>query len=468
MGIDELISVLWRRRVTFAAVTAVALVAVVVTTLAVPKTYEATATIFVGQSVEGNLASQTLDSTQGEQLARTFTTLASDPQIAEAAGERLQDPLSRTETTERVSVSPVERTQLLEIIAEGSSPAEAAETSNVYAGVFVTQMKKLHEQGRVPTTVALSADAIPPDEASQPNAPLYIGFGALFGVLLGIGVALGRDRLDRRVRLGAEDDTLLDQSILARVPTASMTLRVPIDRRPEGEPFADSLRVLRTNVELAPGDRARSILVTSPRSSEGKTTLARELALTIADDGDSVVLVELDLRRPTLDLGGPGTGVARPQQGVAELLANRCTLDDAICESTELPGLAVLYSGTLAAHPARLLRSEQIAAMFSELRSRYSWVIVDSPPLLVADDVLLLTHQADGCLLVIDAESTQMPAIRSAIGRLHKVGARILGVVVNRSESEPSSYYGSRGYGEGEEDQGRDDHPRRRRQRVRA
>lgn len=466
MGIDELISVLWRRRITFLAVTAIAFAAVVVVTLAVPKTYEATTTIFVGQSIEGDLASETLDSTQGEQLARTFTTLASDPQIAEMAGDQLADPLSRTETTEVVSVSPVERTQLLEIIAEGSSPGEAAEIANVYAAVFVDQMEKLYEQGRVPTTVALSARAVPPDEAAQPNVPLYVGFGALLSVLLGIGVALGRDRLDRRVRLDAEDDTLLDQSILARVPSAPTTLRIPVDRRPQGEPFSDALRVLRTNIELAPGDRARTVLVTSPRSSEGKTTLARELALTIASDGDTVALVELDLRRPTLDLGGPGTGVDRADQGMAEMLASRCSLEDVVHESSELPGLAVAYSGTLGANPTRLLRSEQAHAMLEELRARYSWVIVDSPPLLVADDVLLLTHQADGCLLVIDAESTPLPSIRSAIGRLHKVGARILGIVVNRSEPEPSPYYGSREYVADGESNGRTS--RGRRQRVRA
>jgi succinoglycan biosynthesis transport protein ExoP len=474
LGIDELISVLWRRRLTFAAVVGIAFAAVVVTTLAVPKTYEATSTIFVGQSIEGDLATQTLDSTQGEQLARTFTTLASDPQIAELASSRFEKPLSRTETMEVVAVSPVERTQLLEIKAEGSSPGEAADIANVYADVFVRQMGTLHEQGRVPTTVALSARAVPPTEAAQPNVPLYLGFGALLSILLAIAVALGKDRLDRRVRLGQDQDALLGESILARVPSAAATLIVPVDRRPSGERFGDSLRVLRTNVELAPGERAQSLLVTSPSSGEGKTTVARELAMTIANDGDSVALVELDLRRPTLDLGGPGTRVARQDEGMAEVLANRCSLAESIHESAELPGLAVVYSGTLAANPARLLRSERLDEVFAELRAQYEWVIVDSPPLLVADDVLQLTHHVDGCLVVVDAKSTALPAIRTAIGRLRKVGARILGFVVNRAEPEPSPYYGSRDYSDGDQPageraaRGRPAGARRRRQRARS
>ncbi len=446
MGIDELISILWRRRVIFGLAAAISILGVIAVTLAVPKTYQATATIFVGQSIEGDLASQTLDSTQGEQLARTFTTLASSPSIAEVAGAQLDEPLSRTELLDRMSISPVERTQLLEINAEGPSPEEAAEIANTYASVFVEEMVKLHNQGRVPTTVALSAEAVPPTDPARPNVPLYIGFGTLLSLLLAAGVALARDRLDRSIRLGEDEESLLGQPILARIPDAAATLSLPIHRRVSREQLADSLRVLRTNIELAPGDKARSILLTSPRTGEGKTTVARELALTIASDGDSVVLVELDLRQPTLDLGTTGAGIRRDETGIAEVLASRRPLDEAIQESPELPGLAVIHSGTLGANPARLLRSPQTGTVLGELHARYDWVIVDSPPLLVADDVLLLTPHLDASVLVVDATSTSLAAVRSAINRLQKVDVRLLGLVLNKTASESNPYYQPQGH----------------------
>lgn len=468
MGIDELISILWRRRTVFGLAAGISILAVIVVTLAVPKTYQATATIFVGQSIEGDLASQTLDSTQGEQLARTFTTLATSPSIAEIAGSQLDEPLSRTELLDRMSVSPVERTQLLEINAEGSSPEEAADIANTYAAVFVREMSKLHEQGRVPTTVALSAEAVPPTEPAKPNVPLYIGFGVMLSLLLAAGVALMRDRLDRTIRISEDEDSLLGQPILARIPSAAATLALPIHRRVAREQLADSLRVLRTNIELAPGEKARSVLITSARVSEGKTTVARELALTIASDGDSVVLVELDLRRPTLDLGTTGTGIHRDEIGVAEVLASRRPLDDALQESAELPGLAVMQSGTLGANPTRLLRSPQTSAVLGELRTRYDWVIVDSPPLLVADDVLLLTPHLDASALVVDTTSGSLSALRSAINRLHKVDARLLGLILNKTAPEPNPYYQPQGYKPGRSGNGGGRPSGERRERARS
>jgi polysaccharide biosynthesis transport protein len=446
LGIDELISLLWRRRVTFGVALALSLVAVVAATLAVPKTYEATATIFVGQSIQGDLAAQTLDSTQGEQLSRTFSTLATNPSIAEAAGQQLAEPLSRTQLLDRISVSPVERTQLLNITGEGSSPDKAAELANNYAAVFVDRMSTLYRQGRVPTTVEVSAEAAPPTQPARPNVPLYIGFGAALSFLLAAGVALASDRLDRSVRVGKDEESLLGEPILAKVPDAAETLALPVRRRISHDQLTDSLRVLRTNLELAPGSEARAILVTSPGTAEGKTTVARELAQTIAVDGGSVALVEFDLRRPALDLSGAGANFRRHEAGVAEVLAGRCTLEEAIQESPELPDLAVLYSGTLGANTARLLRSPQTSALLGELRQRYEWVVVDSPPLLIADDVLMLTPYLDGSLLVLDAKKTTLPAVRSALGRLRKVDVRVLGLVLNKTEAEPSPYYQPSGF----------------------
>jgi succinoglycan biosynthesis transport protein ExoP len=441
LGIDELISILWRRRAGFALAAGIALAVVIVTTLAIPKAYQGTATIFVGQSIEGDLAAQTLDSTQGEQLARTFTTLASSPGIAELVGPELVEPLSRTELLDRLSVSPVERTQLLEINAEGSSPEEAAEIANTYAGVFVEEMDQLHEEGRVPTTVALSADAVAPTKPTRPNVPLYIGFGAVLSLLLATGVALALDRLDRSVRVGSDEETILGEPILARVPSAPQTLALPIDQRQAREQLADSLRVLRTNIELAPGDKARSLLVTSPHTGEGKTTISRELAMTIASDGDSVALVDLDLRRPSLDMAGTGTGIRRSATGISEVLAGRAELDEVGVSSSELPGLVVVHSGSLGANPSRLLRSEQAATALAELRSHFDWVVIDAPPVLIADDVLQLSHHVDGVVLVVDQTSTPLPAVRSAVGRMQKVEASMLGVILNKTASEASPYY---------------------------
>lgn len=440
MGIDELTSVLLRRRIAFVVTLVACIAAVVAVTLTLPKTYEASATLYVGVDTRSGDGSPVLDTSQGEQLARTFTALAANPAMAEAVLTELEDGTTRSELLGDMSFAPVERTQLLQITAEGDSPDRAALLANTYARVFVEQVDAKSDSGTVPSRVTFSEAAVPPTDAASPNIPLYIGFGIVLAFLLAFGAAVLRDRLDRRLRVDAGDDAVAGQPILARVPSTRLARPEP-SALPDGA-FADALRVLRTNVELAPGPAARTLLLTSPGVGEGKSTIAAQLALAAARDGDRVTLIECDLRRPSLDFSRLGPGFTRTTSGLTRYLQGELTADEILRGDPMLETLRVAYAGTVETSPARLLRSPRLADLLAIARERSDWVILDTPPISVSDDAILLTPLAEGTLYVIDPQRTEAPRARSGLARLDKVGARVLGVVVNRtSDASETDYY---------------------------
>lgn len=431
MSLDELTALLRRRAWVFGAALAIAFAIVVAVTLLLPKTYESTATLFV--AADGN---ETLDTSQGEQLSRTFTALAANPSVAEDVLDSLGPDLTRDELLERVAFAPVERTQLVQITATAPSPEEAAEIANVYADVFVDRVAELVDSDRAPTEVSLSEPAIPPTSATSPNVPLYIALGWFLAALLAFAVALLYDRLDRRLLIAEDSDVFLEQPILARVPESYDAFRFGEQPSPA---TGDALRLLRTNLELAPGSLARTVMITSPNPADGKTTVAANLAIAIARDGDKVALVECDLRRPTLDLSTIGPELSTAGAGLGSYLSGQTERSRILHSDPHLPTLSVVYAGSLDIEPGRMLRSALLGELLRELREHHEWVIIDTPPISIGDDAVSLTPQVDGTILVVNTKGTSLPSARASLNQLRKVGARVLGVVINRT-NQPRTY----------------------------
>ncbi len=437
MRFEDLTSLLWRRKLIFAVTLLLSLAAVIAVALQLPKTYQATATLFVaGPKTDQEAA---LDTTQGEQLARTYTALASTPAVADSVLDELSLDLERDELLARMSFAPIERTQLLNITAEGDSPEEAASIANDYSAVFVERSDQLAASKRAPSKVAVSEDAIPPEQASSPNLPLIIGFGTILALLAALAAALLRDRLDRHLEIAEDAETIEGVPIIARAP---MTEGFASVADPTDAPqMTDALRVLRTNLELRSGNPAKTVLVTSPSEGDGKSTIAASLAVALARDGDSVTLIEGDLRRPTLDLSSIGEEFATAGPGLVSFLTGASGANGILRAGRSEPNLHVIYSGSVGVDPGPLLRSPNLGVLIAARRLAGDWVIIDTPPVSVGDDALLLTPQVDGVIVVMDANGSSLPTFRASISQLNQVGARVLGVVLNRAEIKTSSYY---------------------------
>lgn len=294
----------------------------------------------------------------------------------------------------------------------------------------------------------LLRDATVPKNPAEPKPTRAAMLGGVIGLILGAVLGYGRDRLDDRIR----DETRL-KALIGEVPVLG---RIPLDTRKQParpvalveprSPVSESFRALNTNLRFLAaarsqqrtGDVGEILVVTSALTSEGKTTVAGNLAVTAARTGLRVLLVDADLRKPSLSTL---FGVETPR-GLAHLLAGQKLK---VRVDTAEPNLRIIGAGTIPPNPAELLASPRAAPMWQQLRQQADLVIVDTPPVLSVADALEITHHADWVLLTVRYRQSREHQLLGALERLHRVGSPITGVVWSGITGDEQSYYG---YGE--------------------
>lgn len=201
-------------------------------------------------------------------------------------------------------------------------------------------------------------------------------------------------------------------------------------------PIVEGYRTLRINIQFASiNQAARTLLVTSTSSSEGKTITSANLAVMMAKDQKKTVYVDTDLRKPrvhdTFDLPN--------LYGVSSYLVGESSITD-IIQDSGLPNLSIVTCGPIPPNPVELLGSNRLDLLLEELVQRFEIVILDSPPMLVADAIVLAT-KVDGCIFVIDSQKTKREMAIKAIEKLKNVNAHILGVVMNNKKIKNKAEY---------------------------
>jgi non-specific protein-tyrosine kinase len=260
------------------------------------------------------------------------------------------------------------------------------------------------------------------------------------GALLAIGVVFLVEYLDDTVK---NPDDIREQTGLTTL-AAVITIKgsTPQERLATAmgskSPASEAYRVLRTNLQFSSLDKPlRSLLVTSPSPGEGKTTTAANLAIVMAQTGQQVVLLDCDLRRPSIhrmfqlpNNTGLTTALLQSNTAAAEFLRD-----------TNVSNLKVMTTGPVPPNPAELLGSGRMLELLDQLQDKANMVIIDSPPVLaVADSAILSTH-SDGTILVVSAGETRFDVLIRAVERLHGVGVRPLGVILNKLSERGSGYY---------------------------
>lgn len=205
-------------------------------------------------------------------------------------------------------------------------------------------------------------------------------------------------------------------------------------------PISEAYRTLRTNIDFSSiDDQMQVIVVTSSSPGEGKSTTISNLAVTFAQSERRVVLIDADLRKPTMH----HTFGASNRVGLSSVLTKKNGLDEAI-QDTITPGLSIITAGPIPPNPAEMLSSKRMSELLEQLRSQFDIVLVDTPPLLAVTDAQLIASKSDGVVLVMEYGSVKREAALKAKSHLDKVGSKILGVVLNnveRSKSNPGYYY---------------------------
>jgi capsular exopolysaccharide synthesis family protein len=275
------------------------------------------------------------------------------------------------------------------------------------------------------------APAEEPESPVSPNTVGNIVVGGLIGLLGGVGLAFARDYLDDSVRSKQDSERLTGLPTLALIPKVplrrgSSTTLVTLDQPTSAA--AEAFRSLRTSVKfLGVDEDIRTVLVTSPAASEGKTQTAANLAVALVQAGERVLLVGGDLRRPRVhELFG-----APMAPGLTSVLLGNAPADAAVYDVSELPGLHLLTSGPVPPNPSELLGGERARAALRELAGSYDTVVIDSPPVLEVTDAQVLARLADTTLVVVAYGETSKRGLTRTLELLQQVDAPVSGTVLN-------------------------------------
>ncbi len=448
--------------------------------LAQAKQYTATATLlFRAPPAALDSGSTVIDPTRE---AATNGELVALPVVAEQAARGLDGAIPAGEILAGIVVTPSANADTAAVAATTASPERSATIANAYANAYI-DFRRRADRAQVQEAIDLAetsldeltpeqqagaqGDALdrqlnelrltqalqtggaelvqpasPPSVPSSPKPARNVTFGIVLGLLLGFGLAVLLDRVDRRVRSVDELEELYGLPVLARIPRSQKLEEGRPEQISPQTQEGEAFRVLRTNMRYFDVDRdRRSVLLVSPEEGDGKSTVARGLATTMAEMGDDVVFVEADLRK-----GGEFRQVTgAPADGLSNVLAG--TPLERVLIRVEVPGknahpraLAVLPSGPPPPNPSELLESERMGEVLTQLQDHFRYVILDSPALGAVSDALALVPEVSEIVVVGGIGMTTRDAASDLRKQFALLDRQPIGVIVNFAEAERAKY----------------------------
>ncbi|HEY0704394.1 MAG TPA: polysaccharide biosynthesis tyrosine autokinase [Candidatus Acidoferrales bacterium] len=356
---------------------------------------------------------------------------------------------------------------------------DAESNKQLYDGLLQKLKEASITAGLRSNNIRVVDPALAPAGPSRPQKARNIVLAFLVGLVGGIGLALFREYLDNTVKSPDDIEALTGLPSLAVVPslpglpsTQGRLSRLAREAAPQSasgprvellsyiqpkSQISEAFRALRTSLLLSQADHPpQVILVTSALPREGKTTAAVNLAVTLAQLGDRTLLMDSDLRKPGIRRALNLTG--GKEVGLSSYLAGVSTLDEVLMPHPTINNLVALTTGPVPPSPADLLSSHRMREAITDLRHRFKFVVIDSPPVMAATDAVILSALTDGVLLVVRSGETPKEAFTRTRDLLAAVKCRLLGVVLNAVDSSaPDYYYSYRyypyayGYGYGED-----------------
>ena len=284
------------------------------------------------------------------------------------------------------------------------------------------------------STVEITDDADLPIKAVRPNIPLNIALGVVVGLVLGVGLAFFIEYLDTSVKTIDDVERALNAAVLGVIPQNVGSL---LDEGDESS-HAEAYRVLRTNILFAgrKSETQTTFSVVSGGAGEGKTTTMFNLAVVFAQQGDRVLVVDSDLRRPSMHRFFKLSN----NIGLTNYLLGQATIEEVI-QTTELPSLHFIPSGKLPSSSMGILSSAKMKEFVAEMKSRYDYVFLDAPPIMGVSDASVLASMVDMCVLVVQYRKYPQLMTQRAKDMVTKVGGELVGVVLNNINISQDSYY---------------------------
>ena len=409
-------------------------------------TYTAQTAVFVsvrGGDTAGELqAGANYASTQ----VRSYAQVATSPLVLQPVIDAKRLNVSAIDLAKNITATIPTNTAIIQISVTDHDPQLAAIIAQAVSDSLLNVIRTTLSppdptSGAQAVNATIITPATVPEKWTTPNIPLNLALGLIVGLALGVGQALLRHALDLTIRTDEDVARATDHSVITKVPYDPDAVQNPLIMQIDPHsPRAESYRRLRTNLQFLDaglGRRRRRFVITSSIAGEGKSVTAINIATTLAESGDSVLLIDADLRLPKvatyLDLDN--------SVGLTTVLIGRAQFDDVV-QPVGRSGLHVLTCGQTPPNPTELLGSRSMQALLDKVAQRYDTVILDAAPLLPVTDTMILSALADGTLIVAASGTVTVPQLRDAIASLDKVNSATLGVILNKTRlTGKQSYY---------------------------
>ncbi|WP_062387903.1 polysaccharide biosynthesis tyrosine autokinase [Demequina iriomotensis] len=447
MELGDYIRILRKNWVVIVALTALGgLVGLSYGMLATP-TYGASATVFVstadsesvGELAQGNSFTQQRVKTYAD-LVKTSAVL--QPVLSELA---LSWPVARARL--QVSATAPLDTTVIDVTAHDADPVFAASLATATANQLIATVQEIETtniEAGSPVRLTVVQEAEVPQHPESPKKSLNVALGLVVGAALGVGIALIRAALDTRVRNERDLERITDAPVLGGIAYDPHARQRPLIVHEDALSIrAESFRTLRTNLQFLDADRPeKRFVLTSSVPSEGKSTTAANLAITLADAGARVLLVGADLRRPKI---ASYMGI-EDAVGLTDVLIGRVDLTSAV-QRWGHSELYLLPAGSIPPNPSELLGSSLMERLVDRLDADYDYVLYDAPPLLPVTDAAVLARLVGSTVLVVASGKTHSHQVDSAIASLETVGAPLSGLVLTMLATKGPDAYGYGRYG---------------------
>lgn len=410
------------------------------TYFAIPPIYQTKLTVFIGNTYADDVSEQMDSVILYQSLMKTYVEIAKSDSVAEKTIAKLKLNVTSDVLKQNISVTEKQGTQLVVIKSKSKDAAEALKVINSFGEAFIEEGKRMYSKG----DIKIVDNAKLPTKPVSPNTELNILIAFVLGGALSMLIILLMEIWDRTIKTEEDIERYL------KLPVFGLILKQPYGFGKAGlesvsypkSASSEAFRTLRTNIEFSSSDnKIKSIVITSSNPNEGKSTVAANLAVVMAQAGKNTLLIDCDQRNPNIHKIFNLTN----QKGLSNFLAGAADLNS-VFSKTEINNLLIITSGVKPPNPAELLLSEKMKQFVAIIGDKFDYVVMDTPPVGLVTDAQILSQYADGCLIVLASGDTDREAAVRAKELLQKVNTKILGVVLNKFNVKDSAHYSGGNY----------------------
>ena len=451
MTLSGLFGIMREHVITILVTFAVVLGAAIGLTMISPVKYSTTAQLFAtyNDSSEGaaNSSEQNSGSSYIMSQIKSYPVLTTTQSVLQPVIDDLGLHTSVSQLKGQVSVTNPTNTAFVNITVTDGDPARSADIANAIAKSLSSVVENTLYASGSRSTVKLSIvqPATAPSTPSSPKWKLNILVGVVGGLILGVFAALLKDVLSKRIQDGDEIGEYIDAPIIGRIPEEELLAGTkPTVVSEPGSPVAEDFRRVRTNLTfMAPveGTNCRLIVVTSTGASEGKTTMSVNVAAALAENGAKVLLIDADLRHPSvakkLDLDGSA--------GLTHVLSGQASVKDVVQRYWK-PNLHIMPAGPKPPNASTLLNSPIMVELLNNAMEQYDYVLVDTAPMVVANDAVIFVRRGGSLIMVCRRDQTLKRDLREISEELTTLDLSTTGIIFNcardsKKSLEHTNYY---------------------------